>query len=293
MNDEENDLNTAVFDLSVQCKNARPRSKSNAASSKEEPEEEKFINDNVTTAYLEWAPHQFQLQRMEEYLKIRPAGIYDDFWSKHAQEWAGIQQKTLGSRALCNQDQAPNHAIEDPNLKFFMRPTLPDILLTKLRPGQAIKIRCHARKSNGRDHAKHAPVACCTYRLLPEIIIQQPGGVIKGDEALVRKFQMCFAKGVIGLRESTEDDGQFEAYVMDARKDTVSREVLRHPEFRDIVKLNRVRDHFIFYMESFGQYDCPMDIVTEAWKIMANKCVALKSQVDALIVTQQSRRKGR
>lgn len=29
------------------------------------------------------------------------------------------------------------------------------------------------------------------------------------------------------------------------RRDTVSREVLRHPEFEDLVKLGRIRDHFL------------------------------------------------
>ncbi len=29
------------------------------------------------------------------------------------------------------------------------------------------------------------------------------------------------------------------------RLDTVSREVLRHEEFKDIVRLSRIRDHFI------------------------------------------------
>ena len=35
------------------------------------------------------------------------------------------------------------------------------------------------------------------------------------------------------------------AKVVNARKDTCSREVLRHEEFKDCVQLNRIRDHFI------------------------------------------------
>jgi DNA-directed RNA polymerase I and III subunit RPAC1 len=35
------------------------------------------------------------------------------------------------------------------------------------------------------------------------------------------------------------------ARVANARLDTMSREVLRHPEFNDIVTLQRRRDHFI------------------------------------------------
>jgi DNA-directed RNA polymerase I and III subunit RPAC1 len=36
-----------------------------------------------------------------------------------------------------------------------------------------------------------------------------------------------------------------EIVVANARKDTVSREVLRHPEFDGKVKLGRVSDHFL------------------------------------------------
>ena len=35
------------------------------------------------------------------------------------------------------------------------------------------------------------------------------------------------------------------ARIANPRRDTVSREVLRHKEFQDIVQLSRVRDHFI------------------------------------------------
>lgn len=39
--------------------------------------------------------------------------------------------------------------------------------------------------------------------------------------------------------------GTMEAKVTNPRKDTVSREVLRHKEFEDKVRLTRIRDHFI------------------------------------------------
>lgn len=39
--------------------------------------------------------------------------------------------------------------------------------------------------------------------------------------------------------------GKKRAKVANARKDTCSREVFRHEELKDLVKLERVRDHFI------------------------------------------------
>ena len=75
------------------------------------------------------------------------------------------------------------------------------------------------------------------------IEILQP---IVGKDA--EKFAKCFVPGVIELR--TNQQGQKQAFVKDARKDTVSRECLRHPEFNDKVKLSRKRDHFICNMPS-------------------------------------------
>jgi len=120
-----------------------------------------------------------------------------------------------------------------------IRPANPDILLAKLRPGQEIDIEMHCVKGLGKDHAKFSPVATASYRLLPLIKIKEP---ILGEDA--RFFQKCFPVGVIGLEKDTVT-GEDKAVVKDARRDTVSREVLRHDRFKGKVELGRVRDHFI------------------------------------------------
>ena len=109
----------------------------------------------------------------------------------------------------------------------------PDIIIAKLRPGQEIILTSHAVKGVGKDHAKFSPVATCGYRLLPQITIKEP---IRGKAA--ERFQKCFPKGVVEVVEG-------EAKVVAPRNDTVSREVLRHEEFRGKVELGRVKDHFI------------------------------------------------
>ena len=81
-------------------------------------------------------------------------------------------------------------------------------------------------------------LATASYRLLPKISILKP---ITGKDA--EKFQKCFPKGVIDL--TTNDQGEKEAVVANPRKDTVSREVLRHAEFENKVELGRYSDHFI------------------------------------------------
>ena len=127
-------------------------------------------------------------------------------------------------------------------------PVNPDILIAKLRPGQRIDLRCHCIKGVGMDHAKFSPVATASYRLLPHIDITAP---ITGGEA--KKFQRCFPRGVIDLVKDAET-GESRAVVGDVMKDTVSRECLRHEEFRGKVRLGRVRDHFVFSVESSGQF---------------------------------------
>lgn len=139
----------------------------------------------------------------------------------------------------------------------------PDIVLAKLRPGQEIELYAHAIIGIGSDHAKFSPVATASYRLMPLIEITKP---ITGDDAI--KFQKCFSPGVIGI------DKEGSAFVQDARKDTVSREVLRHEEFKGKVKLGRVRDHFIYNIESTGAMQ-PDEIFVKSIGILRNKAIEL------------------
>ena len=163
-----------------------------------------------------------------------------------------------------------------------IRPVNPDILLAKMRPGQVIDLDIHCVKGIGADHAKFSPVATATYRLLPTIDIVKP---ILGDDA--RKFARCFPKGVIGLEEVTQEEGdeidseyagrvgEKKAIVNNTFRDTVSRECLRHEEFQGKVKLGRVQDHFIFSVESTGQFESDY-LFLESVRILRAKCTRMK-----------------
>ena len=113
----------------------------------------------------------------------------------------------------------------------------------------------HAVKGVAKDHAKFSPVgmflgstdyfflililysATASYRLLPHIKITKPI-----PSHLAEKFQKCFSPGVIKIDPRTKAVSVDEQGV---RNDSVSREVLRHPEFADSVQLSRVRDYFL------------------------------------------------
>lgn len=170
-----------------------------------------------------------------------------------------------------------------------IRPVNPDILIAKLRPGQKIEMELHCIKGIGADHAKFSPVATATYRLLPDIKIERP---IIGNDA--KKFAKCFPKGVIALEPVTAEEaarkgsgyeghaGEQKAVVRDAFNDTVSRECLRHEEFQGKVKLGRVRDHFIFNVESTGQFESDV-LFLEAVKVLKLKCARWKRGLNDLM----------
>ena len=167
-------------------------------------------------------------------------------------------------------------------------PVHPDILIAKLRPGQEISVDLHAIKGVGLDHAKFSPVATASYRLLPTITITKP---ILGPDA--KKFQKCFPKGVIDLERVTPTDamsdnaayhgreGDEKVVVKDTFRDTVSRECLRHDEFNGKVKLGRVQDHFIFNVESTGQF--PSDeLFLESISVLKFKALRIQRALEKL-----------
>ncbi|XP_074532616.1 DNA-directed RNA polymerases I and III subunit RPAC1 isoform X2 [Halichoeres trimaculatus] len=151
-------------------------------------------------------------------------------------------------------------------------PVHDDILIAQLRPGQELDIIMHCVKGIGKDHAKFSPVATASYRLLPEITLQEP---VEGEKA--ERLKRCFSQGVIDLQDV---NGKKVAQVVNSRLDTCSREVLRHDDLKSVVKLGRVRDHFIFTVESTGILP-PEVLVTEAIKILMAKCQRFLNELDS------------
>lgn len=144
------------------------------------------------------------------------------------------------------------------------KPVHDDIILAKLRPGQEIDLKLHCLKGTGQVHAKFSPVATASYRLLPEIRLLRP---VLDEQA--ERLQTCFSDGVIELDKTK--DGHKVARVANARIDTCSRNVFRFDDLKDAVELTRVKDHFIFSVESTGAY-APDLLVTEAIKVLMAKC---------------------
>ncbi|KAG9464894.1 hypothetical protein GDO78_019238 [Eleutherodactylus coqui] len=152
------------------------------------------------------------------------------------------------------------------------RPVQTDILIAQLRPGQEIHVVMHCVKGIGKDHAKFSPVATASYRLLPEITLLCP---IEGEQA--ERLQRCFSPGVIAVDNVK---GKKVARVQNARMDTCSREIFRHDDLKNLVKMARVRDHFIFSVESTGILP-PDTLLKEAIKVLMGKCRRFLDELDA------------
>lgn len=274
-----------------------------------------FIEDNTSVIHDEVLSHRLGLipfkggkkglrEFLQEYKK--PAPGEDPFASSF--DWNTV---SLSLNVECTHNPHADEGETDPDKLYLNRnvyardivfapngrqaeyfsgedaiaPANPDILIAKLRPGQRISLEMHMHMGVGADHAKFSPVATASYRLMPVINITRP---ILGADA--RKFQKCFPAGVIGIDKVSRQEaaasgsgyegheGEDKAVVRDAMKDTVSRECLRHPEFEGKVKLGRKRDHFIFGVESTGQWDSD-ELVLESLRVMKKKCLALERQV--------------
>jgi len=118
------------------------------------------------------------------------------------------------------------------------KPVYGDILIAKLRPGQEIEAECYCRKGYGKEHAKWSPVSTAWYRLMPDIQVSN----VKGEEARML-VERC-PKNVFDVEDSI-------AVVKDARSCTTCRECLEAiPDGR--VQLGKIRNHFIFTIESVG-----------------------------------------
>ena len=81
--------------------------------------------------------------------------------------------------------------------------------------------------------------ATASYRLLPHIILDDANPV---PPHLATRFRDCFSPGAIKVDPRTKKVSVDQRGV---RGETMSREVLRHPDLAEYVRLARVRDHFI------------------------------------------------
>ncbi|CAM6090467.1 unnamed protein product [Calypogeia fissa] len=173
--------------------------------------------------------------------------------------------KTKFTAFGCSQDSMP--ALNNEPICF----RYPDITVAKLRPGQAIELEAHAVKGMGRTHAKWSPVATARYRMLPEVVLKEDIEGAVADELVAKCPVHVFDIEDLG-------NGNRRATVARPRDCTLCRECVRGEDWERRVSLRRVKDHFIFSIESTGAL--PPDVLfTEAIKILIDKCQRILTEL--------------
>eukprot|EP00210_Caulerpa_lentillifera_P002725 g2605.t1 len=149
-----------------------------------------------------------------------------------------------------------------------LHPVHQDILLTKLRPGQAIELEAHCIKGIGKVHAKWSPVATAWYRLLPEVVLLK---AVDGAKAqyLAENFPGLFTV------EKEPKSGKEIVTVANARYHEIYLEQIRtlsgDPHWSNKLQLRKKKDHFLYTVESVGQYKAA-DVFSEALEVLIQKC---------------------
>lgn len=158
----------------------------------------------------------------------------------------------------CSQDTLPEFAKNPIALKY------PDIIIAKLGPGQEIELEAHAVKGMGKTHAKWSPVATAWYRMLPEVVLLE-----EVEDDLAEELKSKCPVDVFDIEDLGK--GKKRATAARPRACTLCRECIRGEEWEKHIALRRVKDHFIFTIESTGALP-PELLFTEAVKILEDKC---------------------
>lgn len=149
-----------------------------------------------------------------------------------------------------------------------------DIPIAKLRPGEVIQLEGHAVMGIGRCHAKWSPVCTAFYRQVPDVIIQKD---VVGDDA--DTIQKRCPMNVFDIEDM---GGERVLKAARPRQCTMCRECIREERFRPRIQLARVKDHFIFSIESSGAIPAKelfrraVQFLTKMAKSVADNAAALR-----------------
>ena len=243
------DRNTIVFKLAVSCR------KSEVTTGKRDDSDSTCDDSIVANVELEEAAKSAAAARLEAInTPNRP-------FTKHVYS-RDLEWVPQGDQAM-----------------YFsnIRPVHEDILIAKLRPGQAIELEAHARKGDGKNHAKFSPVATASYRLMPHLEILEP---IYDD--LAEELVHLLEPGVFTLMSTDANDPpgtRVKAKLSNPYACTMSRNFMRNPDLAKAIKITRIPHHVIFTVESVGMTP-PAVLVAQALRVLQGKCHRLESLLE-------------
>jgi len=164
--------------------------------------------------------------------------------------------------------------------KFKNNPPVPvhkDILITKMRPGQEIEAECFVEKGIGKDHSKWSAVCPAYYKLLPKF--KFPAGDITGADAQELK-NVCPMK-VFDIEESTG-----KCFAARPRDCTTCRACIER--FPERVQLTKIKDHFLFSVETFGSIP-PETLLERAIDVMMTKLETMNQNLNIFLPSEEMR----
>ena len=188
-------------------------------------------------------------------------GVVGDRVTSGALTW-----RPLGS-ALPAETGAAFDADQTARLPGGAAPVHDDILLARLGPGQAVECECHAVVGVGGDHAKFSPVATAWYRLHPELALT--GDVVGGaaDRLAAELPGLISVSGSGPARKAVLAGPARGAERLLER----ARRLAGEAPYEGALEVRRVKDHFIFTVESVGALP-PATLVTRALDVLVAKC---------------------
>lgn len=190
----------------------------------------------------------------------------------------GQDKKTGAVAGACQAGSEECAGADDDDDAVFL--VHPDILLTKLGPGQRIKLKAIAVKGFGAVHAKWSPVSACYYEMKTSVeLCERLTG--SAAEALVKSCPT----GVFGYEGGQKGAA---ATVVAPEKCTLCRECLRRDDTGpgaatnegDRVRVQKDKTHVLFHIESVGQLH-PAQILRFGLRLFAERCRALAEMVQS------------
>ncbi|KAF3453289.1 hypothetical protein FNV43_RR03729 [Rhamnella rubrinervis] len=221
-------------------------------------------NTIVFKLHVRCEPDKPRLKVKSNELKWLPNGSEFPLVVEGSNQGSSSKPKTYTSFA-CSQKSLPefsDHSIG----------AMEEIIISKLGPGQEIELEAHAVKGIGKTHAKWSPVATAWYRMLPEVVLLE-----EVEDKVAEQLKAKCPVNVFDIEDI--GNGKKRATVARPRACTLCRECIRGgKEWEDRVSIRRVKDHFIFTIESTGALP-PEELFTEAVKILEDKCERVISEL--------------
>ena len=132
------------------------------------------------------------------------------------------------------------------------------IAIVKMGPGQKLKLKAIARLGIAKEHAKWSPVAVATYRIWPEIHINDELMATLSMEQKQELVDACPDRileidSVTGKVKAVEDAWDIATYTEDLMYAQAA--MKKRPEDEDFVTVTPSNDRFVFSVESTGCMD--------------------------------------